>query len=272
MVSTDTITRNSDGTYTSEYGYSVSKGPGGDLWVGGAPTGYRDIGFGVQRTPSPWESYQPTVFKPQQYTPPPMPATYGGAYAGVGYPLQAAANTTPDIGLSFGLLVYPWMLLLACASYIGVSATPGFLPPGLHLHPIYGVAAFLGTIWLYRQMMVFLPTALLLALPAAATSGLIAWLISDAAGLQRFGEQSFNLAKPWVTLQALWPILNGWVIATTALSLLAHLSYWRYRRRKVRQTGWVFNRSPLTTAQDILIMAAASGALGWGIAWAWKLA
>lgn len=43
MVGTDTYRRNDDGTYSSEYGHTVSKAPNGSLWVGGAPTGLQCI-------------------------------------------------------------------------------------------------------------------------------------------------------------------------------------------------------------------------------------
>lgn len=269
MVSTDTITRNSDGTYTSEYGYSISKAPNGQLWSGGAPTGYRDIGFGIQRTPSAWETYQPTTLKPQAAYVTPAARSHSGGFAGTGYTPIARV---PDEGSILILAIYPWMLLLACLAYGAVSAPAALLPPGLHLHPAYGVAAFLGTIWLYRQMMAFLPTACLLALPAALGSGVIAWAISDGATLQRFVESSMNGSRPWAAAQALWPHINGWMIAATLVSLIVHLAYWRYRRVKVRRTGWIFSRSPIATAQELFAIALAAGAIGWGIAWLWPSA
>ena len=84
MVGTDTYRRNDDGTYSSEYGHTVSKAPNGSLWVGGAPTGYRDIGFGVQLTPSEWvpSSLQPPApYKPHTYAPP-VQYAYGDRYSG----------------------------------------------------------------------------------------------------------------------------------------------------------------------------------------------
>ena len=55
----NSITRNSDGTYTSAYGYTVTEGADGRLWTGGAPSGYRVMGTSVvadspQPAPNPW--------------------------------------------------------------------------------------------------------------------------------------------------------------------------------------------------------------------------
>jgi len=115
MVGTDTYRRNDDGTYSSEYGHTVSKAPNGSLWVGGAPTGYRDIGFGVQLTPSEWvpSSLQPPApYKPQTYAPP-VQYAYGDSYSG------RVSSADPGSGSFLGLAIYPWMLLLALAAYAG---------------------------------------------------------------------------------------------------------------------------------------------------------
>ena len=85
---------------------------------------------------------------------------------------------------------------------------------------LYGVAAF-ATIWLYRQMMVFLPTASILAVPSALISGFIALAISDGASLRQIvgGNLSFlalgSGSNPW-------PMLNGWIVAAIALNIAAH--------------------------------------------------
>ena len=72
MVGTDTYRRNDDGTYSSEYGYTVSKAPNGSLWVGGAPTGYRDIGSGAANALEwvPSSLQPPAPYKPQTHAPP----------------------------------------------------------------------------------------------------------------------------------------------------------------------------------------------------------
>jgi hypothetical protein len=272
MVGTDTYRRNDDGTYSSEYGYSVSKAPNGDLYVGGAPTGYRDIGFGVQQTHTEWfPSFQPSS-APASYKPyaPPVQSAYSGGYAGAGY--SVSQTSAPSAGSFLGFAIYPWMLLLALAAYAYVSATVTFFPPGLHLHPAYGVAAFFGSIWLYRQMMVFLPTACILAIPSALISGLIAWAFSDGSTLREWAQTGANLSRPLATAESLWPVMNGWIAAAIALNLAAHFSYWRYRRVKVRGTGWLLSRSPMDTAKEILTIAVASGAIGWIIARIWHLA
>lgn len=268
MVGTDTYRRNDDGTYSSEYGHTVSKAPNGSLWVGGAPTGYRDIGFGVQLTPSEWvpSSLQPPApYKPQTYAPP-VQYAYGDSYSG------RVSSADPGSGSFLGLAIYPWMLLLALAAYAGISATPAFFPPGLHLHPGYGVAAFFATIWLYRQMMVFLPTASILAVPSALISGFIALAISDGASLRQIVGGNPEFSRLWAAAPTLWPMLNGWIVAAIALNIAAHFSYWRYRRAKVRGTGWLLSRSPMDTAKEILVIALASGAIGWAIARVWHLA
>lgn len=230
----------------SWYGFSVKFGAGHSL---------------VAKVPSPFEAGAPP---PHAHAPEPAYQNRNIAWTG---PVQSAP-TEPTVEISvFTLPVYPWMLLLGVLSYLGVSAKATLFPQGLHLHPIYGAAAFLATIWLYRQMMVFLPTAILLAIPSAAISGLLAWSLSDAASFRHYGMslqgKVLSWGLLWHSLPAFLPTLNKWIIASIAVTLAAHGSYWCDRRAMARTRGWVFSRSPLVTAKELFTLASVAGVIGW---------
>ncbi|MBL8176322.1 MAG: hypothetical protein JNK48_16725 [Bryobacterales bacterium] len=161
------------------------------------------------------------------------------------------------------------MLLMGLLAYLSVSSKSPLFSQGLHLHPIYGAAAFLATVWLYRQMMSFLPTALLLAIPSAVVSGALAWSISDASSFRNFGAslqgKALSLSLLWRSLSVVQPTLSKWIIAAVAVTLASHFYYWRLRRAIARTDGWVFSRSPLATAKELLILALIAVAVGWGI-------
>lgn len=232
----------------SRYGFAVNLGGGHSL---------------VAKIPSPFEAGAPP---PNVHRPAPA---YQGRNIAQTAPVQSAP-TEPTVEISlFSLPVYPWMLLLGVLAYLGVSAKATFFPQGLHLHPIYGAAAFLATIWLYRQMMVFLPTAILLAIPSAAISGVLAWSISDAASFRHYGMslqgKVLSLGLLWHSLPAFLPTLNKWIIAAIVGSLAAHGSYWCDRRAMARTRGWVFSRSPLVTAKELFTLASLACLIGWMI-------
>lgn len=164
------------------------------------------------------------------------------------------------------------MLALGCIAYVYVSAPLSFIRQGgLHLHPMYGVAAFLLTIWSYRQLMCFLPTALALTLPSALLSGAISWAISKSASSQQvgtllgqLGSIEFNAIVPMFREHVL-PAINGWTVAAFSVCLLSHLAYWWHRRAIARTHGWVINRPITETFTILLVFALVAGIGGWMI-------
>ncbi len=198
----------------------------------GAPS--IDIGGGLSVTET--SSTPLTSSAPNSPTPSMQPVHGGGAVAG------PTGSVRSDIGLLLNIFMYPWMLLVGALAFFAVIAPATAEPPGLDLHPLFGVGAFGLTIWLYNLFMRFLPTALLLAAASALLSGVIAWSLSDGAGFGRFTESlNWNVIGPADLGSALagqLPMLNAWVIVAALLNLAAHLAYyWDSRAvRGIRKT------------------------------------
>jgi hypothetical protein len=266
MVYGSVITKNSDGSYTSSAGHEVTSGWGGNLYVGGAPTGLRDYGSSVGLS-----SAKPTPF---------FGAGVGASYApgtpGVvtHYSGRLSTYAQSDIGLS-GLIVYPWMFCLACFCALAISGSPPHFKGGLHHHPIYGVTAFFMTFWLYRQLMTFWLTAGVLTVLSAFAAALMAWDINNQQSLHRIIDKmapkfSGPLMQQWDGVRhVLIPALDGWTIAIFLLILASHAAYWKHRRKKARIVGWLLTKSLRTTGHELLTIALSSVAFGWLIARIW---
>ncbi|MFN7920119.1 MAG: hypothetical protein U0Q16_08485 [Bryobacteraceae bacterium] len=191
------------------------------------------IGSGHSLVPKP-----PSV--PNAATPKPYPSQTPSYHGGNVALAESTASAEPALGISFlALPIYPWMLLVGILVYACVSAQASLFPQGLHLHPIFGAAAFLGAIWLYRQLMSCWPTAILLAVPSVVATGLLAWSISDAASFRHFGMSlpSGTLSLPLLWQSIRWSALDKWAVVSMAVMLAAHISYWRERRETARTSG-----------------------------------
>jgi hypothetical protein len=192
-------------------------------WQGG----YRiDLGAGLSVTPT---SSSPLTSPPKPNKAPDQPVH--GANAGAAGPsAEQPASMRSDVALLLDIALYPWMLLVGALAFAVVSTPNTVTPLGLNMHWLFGVGAFVLTIWIYNALMRILPTMLALAAPSALLSGLIAWALSDSAAARRLTESvnwnAIEVATLWSALQSHPPVLNGWVIAAMLLNLAAHIAFW----------------------------------------------
>lgn len=192
-------------------------------WQGG----YRiDLGAGISVTPT---SSSPLTAQPKPYKTPDQPVNQANATA-AGISAEQTATTRSDIALLLDIAMYPWILLVGALAFAFVTA-PNTTPAGLNMHWLFGVGAFMLTIWLYNSLMRFMPTMLALAAPSALLSGFIAWLLIDSAAVRQFADSvnwnSIEVAVLWSALQSHAPVLNGWVITAMVVNLAAHIAFWK---------------------------------------------
>lgn len=266
MVYGSVITKNSDGSYTSDAGHEVTAGWGGDLYVGGAPTGLRDYGSSVGLAPA--KSSTPFFGAGAG-------ASYTKGTSGAGVHYSGRSSGAPiDIAFS-GLIVYPWMFCLACFLAFAISGSPPHFRGGLHHHPIYGVAAFFLTFWLYRQLMTFWLTAGVLTILSAIAAGLMTWETNNKGSLHRVIDKLAPMYSAPLSQQLhgvrhiLIPALDAWTIAIFMLILASHIAYWAHRRKMARKEGWLLTKSLRTTGHELFAIAISSVALGWLIEKIW---
>lgn len=202
-------------------------------WQGGYSI---DLGAGLSVAPS---SSRPL-------TAPPTASPLAGGQAvqthgpAVGAPVPSLEPANRGRWSLLCLPMYPWMLAIGTLAYGFVSAPRTMAPAGLHLHFALGIIAAVGAIWLYRLLMAFLPTALLLTLPSALLCGAVAWSASDGRSFRRFATsvnwRASDAADWWSTVRSHAPIENALVLLAVALAVIAHLAYWWHRRYDVRQS------------------------------------
>lgn len=261
--------QDNDGNYLNDSGDALSKDYAGNLWSGGAMVGRATFG-GPERVsvfddhPSTTEFWKPSPPK-SSFAPAwnsPAPTAYGPA------PVGGASNQVSIEGGStalVGWLVWPWMLALAIAAGMFVSA-PSFVQ-GMHLHPILGVGTFMLALWTCHLLMALTPTALFISIAMSLCWGVIVFALANPGTFPR--GLTFGNFSAWLTHTeptAIWRIVsqrfsngaNGWAVVMFAISLAMHWGYWRNARRSVARTI----RQPELLGKNILSIVLISAVVG----------
>lgn len=166
------------------------------------------------------------------HTPPPTQPAGRAWVEGQARPEQAG----PSHGFSFAAIpIYVWMATLAVYAAIFVSGSPFVICEGLHLHPIYGVAAGFVLIGLYRYLMKWWPTALLVTLTSTAMWAMLLWAWRHAAQLRDLPTGRSRVFQALTTLvarfqQDMLTTPDPWVVSIAVAAVVVHLLYWRHRR------------------------------------------
>jgi hypothetical protein len=163
--------------------------------------------------------------------------------------------------------IYAWMAALALFAAVFVSGSPFVVREGLHLHPIFGVAAGFALIGLYRYLMTWFPTAALVTLASTFLWAVLLWVSRHAAqlrGLPAEKSQALLYVTTLVTRfeQSMRATPDPWVVAVAAAALVLHVLYWRHRRAVAAEHGWLFNRGIANAARTMGLLAATSVGLG----------
>lgn len=200
------------------------------------------------------------------HTPLPTQPTGGVWVEGGARPEQAG----PSHGSFAAIPIYIWMATLGLCAAIFVSGPPFVIRDGLHLHPIYGVAAGFALIGLYRYLMTWWPTALLVTLASTSAWAILLWAWRHAAQLRDLPTGRREAVQALTTLVArfqhdMLTKPDAWVVSTVAAAVLVHVLYWRHRRAVATEQGWLFNRGITHAARILGTLAATSAVLGWGI-------
>jgi hypothetical protein len=263
---TGTVQRNDDGSYTSSYGHTLTKGPDGQLYSGGAPIGL-SAGDGGGVVPTAWGRSTET-------SSPASPAV-GPVAVGVARASISAGRQAPSHDISAAALpIYVWMAALGVLAGVVVSGSPRIAPLGLHLHPVYGVAAVMLVVGGYRYMMSVLPSALAVSMATSLVWATAVWALrhpAEAKGVPppaRLGE--LPMAVTAVVIDAVRSTIGApdvWVVITVAAAFVLHLMYWRHRRQMVKRVGWLFSRGVARAAKSVTMLAATAVALGMLFAW-----
>lgn len=201
---------------------------------------------------------------PTSYTPPPV-GHAGGAGPALSAPAEHAGRWH---GPSFAAIpIYAWMAALALFAGIVVSGSPFGVREGLHLHPIYGVAAGFALIGLYRYLMTWFPTAVLVTLASTFLWAVLLWVSRHAAQLGDLPVERSQALLSLTTLatrfeQSMRVTPDPWVVAVAAAAMVLHAFYWRHRRAVAAEHGWLFNRGIANGARTLGLLAATSAVLG----------
>lgn len=221
-----------------------------------------DVGGGhslVPKAPNATGSAAPT-----SYTPPAATAAAGAWPTGH----APSDDAGPSHGPSFAATpIYAWMAVLALFAGIVVSGSPRVMRDGLHLHPIYGVAAGFALIGLYRYLMTWFPTAVIVTLASTAMWAVLLWVSRHAAQLRDLPAERSQAFLYLTTLatrfeQSMRATPDPWVVAVAAVGLVLHIVYWRHRRAVAAEVGWLFNRGLANAARTLGILAATAIAIG----------
>jgi len=225
-----------------------------------------DVGAGHSAVPTaPSVPLTPASPAPS-YTPAPTPSAGGAWVEGLAQPAQAG----PSHGSIVAIPIYIWMATLSLCAAIFVSGSPFVILDGLHLHPVYGVAAGFAVIGLYRYLMTWWPTALLVTLASTSVWAMLLWAWRHAAQLRDLPtgrSQDFPALTTLVARfqQDMRTTPDPWVVSIVAAAVLAHLLYWRHRRAVATAHGWLFSRGVTHAARILGTLAATSAAIGWAI-------
>jgi hypothetical protein len=172
------------------------------------------------------------------------------------------------------LPIYVWMVALGLLAGVVVSGSPRIAPLGLHLHPVYGVAAVLLVGGGYRYMMTVLPSALAVSMATSLVWATAVWALrhpAEAKGVPppaRLGELPMAVTAGVIdAVRSTIGTPDVWVVLTVVAALVLHLMYWRHRRRMVQRVGWLFSRGVAWAAKSVTMLAATAVALGMLFAW-----
>lgn len=162
------------------------------------------------------------------------------------------------------------MATLSVYAAIFVSGSPFVIREGLHLHPIFGVAAAFALIGLYRYLMTWLPTALIVTLASTSMWAILLWAWRHADQLRDLPTERRQAFQGLTTLvtrfqQDMFAKPDPWVVSIVTAAVFVHLLYWRHRRAVAAEHGWLFNRGVVNAARILGTLAATSAALGWVI-------
>lgn len=254
--------QDNDGNYLNDSGNVLHKDNFGNLWSGSAMVGRATFG-GPQRvsvfddisdSSQGWKSSPPEAsFAPAAYWP--------GAVGGASQQVSSGGGST----VPFGWLVWPWMLALAIAAGMFVSA-PSFVQ-GLHLHPILGVGTFMLVLWMCHLLMALAPTALIISIAMSLTWGVLVFTIANPGTFPR--ALTFAGASAWLLHTepaTIWRIVtqrfasgaNGWAVVMFAASLAMHWGYWRSMSHTVAR----LIHEPKRLGKTALSIALASAVIG----------
>lgn len=158
------------------------------------------------------------------------------------------------------------MAVLALFAGIVVSGAP-VVVRGLHLHPIYGVAAGFALVGLYRYLMTWFPTAVVVTLASTCLWAVLLWVTRHAAQLRDLPVEGSQAVLSLTTVatrfeQSMRATPDPWVVAVAAAALVLHVLYWRHRRAVAAERGWIVNRGIANAARTLGLLAATSVALG----------
>jgi hypothetical protein len=258
-MSIGTVQRNDDGSYTSSAGYTLTKGPDGQLYSGGAPTGL-SAGIGGGVVPTSWGSGTTDT------------VAGGHSRAATGNAVLGYGSGPQRIPSFLSLPVYLWMAMLGILAGLFVSGPS--IPDGLRLHPAYGVAAGFAVIAAYRYLMTWLPTALVVGVASAVAWGLFVWIWLHAAEARMLLPPSPRDALgvlPSIAVGIMESVVSSRDIRVPAAlltGLALHAHYWRHRRGVVRQFGCLFTRGLASAAKVLLCLTITAVVLGQLIVWA----
>lgn len=163
--------------------------------------------------------------------------------------------------------IYLWMAVLALCTGLFVSGSTFVIRDGLHLHPIYGIAAAFAVVSLYRYGMTWFPTALVLTVASTSLWAVLLWAWRHAAQLRDLPTQSSQAVIYLTGLatrfeRSMLAAPDPWVLAVAAAAITLHLLYWRHRRAAAAEHGWLFNRGFADAAGTLVTLAATACALG----------
>lgn len=218
-----------------------------------------DMGGGHALVP---KSTSYTASGPTPHVPPPV-AVGGGSSTPL--PEQALPSLRPIVA---AIPIYLWMGTLALFVAYAVSGSLVVAPQGLHLHPAFGVAAGFAVVGLYRYLMTWFPTAVLVTVASSSMWAVLLWAWRHADRLRDLpavkGQALRGVTS--LVLRVVDDTRRGpdpWVVAIATAAVGLHLLYWRHRRAEASEHGWLFNRGAAHAARTLGALAVAAGALGW---------
>ena len=220
-----------------------------------------DMGGGHALVP---KSTSYTATGPAPHVPPPV--AVGGGPSGA-LPEQAVPSLRPIV---VAIPIYLWMGMLALLVAYAVSGSLGAVPQGLHLHPVYGVAAGFAVVGLYRYLMTWFPTAVLVTAASSSLWAALFWAWRHADRLRDLPTAKGQALRAVTTLARRFTddMRRGpdpWVVGIATAAVVLHLLYWRHRRAEAAAHGWLFNRGAAHAARTLGALAVAAGAVGWVI-------
>jgi hypothetical protein len=254
-VYTGKVERNSDGSFSSSTGHMLSKGPDGQLYSGGAPTGL-SVGAGGGVVPTPSSAEGSSWGRSFNAVPVGDFTTFGDGHSAQYLPSVLSAP------------VYLWMSLVGVLVGLVISSSPAAMPNALGWHPIAGVVAGLSVILAYRICMTWWPTAMVVATLSSAMWAILLWnwrYRAEARALLPMSvhqtiDQAFAIV--FGVAQSTVRHRDFWIPLLLCVCVAAHYRYWRHRRQMLRTFGWFFGRGPRGVIRMLLVTTVVSVVIG----------